>query len=66
MLNVLDSLTATSLAYEATVFMLFLFVNGFGGYIVWQFLRIILKDDHDIKPNTRKGGQSSAPNIKRP
>ena len=64
MLNVLDSLTATSLAYEATVFMLFVFVNGFGGYIVWQFLKIILRDDVDSKPNSRKGGQSSAPNIK--
>ena len=64
MLNVLDSLTATSLAYEATIFMLFLFVNGFGGYVVWQFLKIILRDDVDMKPNSRKGGQSSAPNIK--
>ena len=64
MLNVLDALTATSLAYEGTVFMLFLFVNCFGGYVVWQFLRIILPDDVDLKPNSRKGGQSSAPNIK--
>ena len=64
MLNVLDSLTATSLAYEATIFMLFVFVNGFGGYIVWQFLKIIFRDDVDMKPNSRKGGQSSAPNIK--
>ena len=64
MFSLLDSLAMSSLAYEATIFMLFVFVNGFGGYVVWQFLKIILRDDIDTKPNTRKEGQSSAPNIK--